>query len=191
MDAQDEVELHGMGRHLTLLGHAKDGVDVAQLEALVLGLDVVLQHALAESAHGGHGVVEHLVAEVAGAAVQSGHLGEQLGGLQTLLGGHTGGAAGGGDHDNVGQLLADGVHDHPEALAVLGGGAVVLADVDVQNGGAGLVGGLGLADHFLHGVGNGGILLLGDLSAADSSGNDQLFHFYRSLTSRSSCAGNP
>ena len=164
---------------------------MAQLEALVLGLDAVFQHTLAESAHGGHGVVEHLVAEVAGAAVQRGHLGEQLGGLQTLLGGHAGGAAGGGDHDDVGQLLADGVHDHPEALAVLGGGAVVLADMDVQNGGTGLVGGLGLADHLLHGVGHGGILRLGDLGAADSGGDNQLFHFCRSLTSRSSCAGSP
>ena len=131
---------------------------MAQLEALILGLDVVLQHALAEGAHGGHGVVEDLVAEVAGAAVEGGHLGEQLGGLQTLLGAHAGGAAGGGDHDDVGQLLADGIHHDTEALAVLGGGAVIVADMDVQDGSTGLVGGLGLADHLLYGVGNSGVL---------------------------------
>ena len=156
--------------------HAEDGVDVAELEALILGLDAVFDHALAEGAHGGHGIVEDLITEVAGAAVQSGHLGEQLGGLQTLLGAHAGGAAGGGDHDDVRQLLADSVHDDLEAIAVLGGGTVVLADMDVQDGGAGLVGGLGLADHLLHGVGDSGAVFLGDLCAAYGCGNDEFFH---------------
>ena len=101
-----------------------------------------------------------------GAAVQSGHLGEQLSGLQTLLRGHTGSAAGGGDHDDIGQLLADGVHHHTEALTALSGRAIVLTDMDVQDGCTGLVGGLGLTDHLLHGVGTAGCFL-GDLRAAD------------------------
>ena len=146
------------------------------LEALVLGLDVVLDHPLPEGPHGGHGVVEDLVAEVTGAAVQGGHLREQLRGLQSFLGLHARGPAGGGDHDDVGKLCADGVHDHPEPLPVLGGGAVVPADVDVDDGSPGVVGGPGLPDHLRHSVGDGYVLLLGDLCAAYSGGDDELLH---------------
>lgn len=92
-----------------------------------------------------------------------------------------GGAARGGDHDHVGQFLADGVHHNTETLTILGGGAVVLADMDVENGRAGFIGALGFADHLFDGVGDSGVLGLCDLSAADGGGNDQLFHLDRSL----------
>ena len=151
---------------------------MSHFEALVFGLYAVFDHALAEGAHGGHGVIEYFVAEVAGAAVKRCHFGEQLGGLQALLGLHAGGAAGGGDHYNVGQFGADGVHNYAEAFPVLCGGAVVLAHVHVDYGGAGIIGALSLAHHFLYGVRYVGILLLGNFCAADGGGDYKLLHQY-------------
>ena len=153
---------------------------MADFKALILGLDVVLQHPLAEGPHGGHVVDKNIVAEVAGAAVQGGHLGTQLGRLEALLRGHAGGAAGGGNQDDAGAGLPDGVQNHTEPLPVLGGGAVVGADMDVNDGRAGLEGALGLPHHFLHRVGDRGIVLLGDLRAADGRCDNQFFHGFSS-----------
>ena len=175
-NAEHEVELHRRAGDLALLRHVENGVEMPDLEALVFGLDMVLDHALAERAHRGHRVFKDLVAEIAGAAVERRHLGEQLGGLQTLFGRHAGRAAGRRDHDDVGKLFADRVHDDAEALAVLRGRSVVLADVHVNDRRARFIRELRFADHFLDGVGNGGIVRLGDFGAADGGGDDQLFH---------------
>ena len=149
---------------------------MADLKALILGLDVVLHHALAEGPHGGHVVGKHVVAKVAGAAVQGGHLGEELGGLKALLRGHAGGAASGGDQDDARTGRLDGVQHYAEPFPVLGGGAVVLADMDVDDRRARLKSALGLPHHLLHGVGDSGAVFLGDLRAADGCGNDEFFH---------------
>ena len=63
--------------NLALLSHVEDGVEVTHLEALVFGLDAAFHHAFAESTHGRHGVVENLVAEVAGTAVKGCHFGQR------------------------------------------------------------------------------------------------------------------
>ena len=190
--AEHEVELHGhQGQgvavwtgdaegagHLAFAGHVDDGLQVAHLEAFVFGLDAFLDHALAEGAHGGHGVVEDVVAEVAGAAVQRGHLGHRggVGRVQTLVGGHADGAAGAGNEDDVGALFEDGLGALLEALVALRGGAVVVAHVEVHDGGAGVNGALGFAHNLLHGVGHIGVLLFGDFGAADGGGDDEFIH---------------
>ena len=151
---------------------------MTHFKALILGLYAVFYHALAERAHGGHGVIEYLVAKVAGAAVKRSHLGEQLGGLQTLLGLHAGRSAGGGDHYNVGQFGAYSVHNHAETLPVLRGRTVVLADMHMYYGRAGVVGALSLAHHLFDGVRNVWVLLLSNFGAADGGGDYQLLHQY-------------
>ena len=113
--------------------------------------------------------------------VQRRHFRHQLGGLQTLFGAHAGGAAGRGDQDRAGTGFLNGGQDLGEAGLGLGGRAVVLADMDMDDSGAGVVGSLGLADHFFLGVGNGGVMLFGNFRAADGSGDDQFFH---NLTSK-------
>ncbi len=161
---------------------------MTHFKAFILRLDAVFDHALAERAHRGHGVVKDLIAEIAGAAVKRGHLRKQLRGLQTFLRAHAHGAAGGRDHDNIGKLSADGIHHHAEAFAILRGRAIVLPDMDVQNGRARVIRAAGLRHHFLYRVGNEFILRLGDLCAADGGGDDEFFHG-AALSARS--AGRP
>ena len=182
VNAQNEVELHGSTGNQALISHVHDGIQMTDFKALVLGLDVVFQHTLTESAHGGHIVDEDVVTEVAGTAVQSGHFGHQLGGLQTLVGSHAGSAAGRGNQNCLGASFLNSGQDLSETLLGLSGLTVVGTDMDVDDGSAGIVSGLSLANHFLLGVGDGGVVLLGDFSAADSSSDDQLFHWNQFLS---------
>ena len=151
---------------------------MTHLEALVLGLDTLLDHAFAEGAHGGHSVVEDIVAEVAGTAVEGSHLGHRsgVGAVETLIGGHTHGAAGRGNKDDVGASLEDSLGALLEAHVALGGCAVVLADMQVHDGGTGVDSALSLADDLLHGVRHIGVLLFGDFRAADGGGDYQFIH---------------
>ena len=129
-----------------------------------------------------HGVVEDLVAEVAGTAVEGSHLGQRVGvgRLETLVGSHADGTAGRRDEDDVGAHLQDGLFALLETATVLGGRAVVPADVQVHDGGTGVDGRLGLAHDFLNGIRHIGILFLGDFCAADGGSDDQFIHFVNS-----------
>lgn len=149
---------------------------MADLKALILGLDAVLDHPLTKGPHGRHIVDEDVVAEVAGAAVQGGHLGEELGGLKALLRGHAGGAASGGDQDDARTGRLDGFQHYAEPFPVLGGGAVVPTDMHMNDRRARIIRALGLSYHLLHGVGDSGAVFLGDLRAAYGCGNDEFFH---------------
>ena len=150
---------------------------MAHFKALVFGFDVVLKHALAECAHGGHGVFKHIVAKVAGAAVERRHLGEQLRGLQALFSSHANRAARGGNQDHVRDRGFDGVHANAEALAALRRSAIVLADMHVNDRSARIIGRLGFADDLLNSVRNVGVLILGDFRAADGGCDNKLIHF--------------
>ena len=155
------------------------GLEVAHLEAFIFGLDALFDHTLAEGTHSGHSVVEDVVAEIAGTAVEGGHFGDGrgVGRVETLVGGHTHGTAGRGNEDDVGALFEDGLGAFLEADVALGGGTVVLADVEVDDGGAGIDGRLGFADYFFNGVRNIGVLLFGDFCAADGGSDDKFFHY--------------
>ncbi len=151
---------------------------MTHLEALVFGLYTLLNHAFAEGAHGGHRIVEDIVAEVAGTAVEGGHLrhGGGVGRVESLVGGHTHRAAGRWDKDDVRAGLEDGFGALLEAHVALGGRTVVLAHMQVDDGGTGVDGALCFAHYLLDGVGYVGVLLFGDFRAADGGGDDKFVH---------------
>ena len=175
---EDEIELHGIARYLAFLGHAEDGFEVTHLKALIFGFDTALEHAFAKGTHGGHGVVENLVAKIAGAAVKRGHLGQGsgVGALQTLFGGHAYSTTGGGNEDDVGTLFQDGLLTFLETIAALRGGAVVKTDVQVDDGSTGIDGRFCLANDFFDGIRYGRILLFGNFCATNCSGDNQFIH---------------
>ena len=148
------------------------------LEALILRLDASLHHPLAKGTHRRHRVVKYLVAKVARAAVQGGHLGQRgrVGRLQTLVGGHAHGTTCRRNQDNVGAHLQDGLFALLEAGTVLSGGAIVPAHVQVHDSSAGINGRFCLTNDFFYSIGHIGILLLCNLSATDCGSDNQFIH---------------
>ena len=176
--AQHEVELHGCSGSLALARHLEDGVEVTHLKALILGLDATLHHALAKGTHRGHGVVENLVAKVAGTAVEGSHLGKWcgVGRLKALVGAHAHSTTSRRNQNHIGALLEDSLLTLLEAGTVLSGCAIVPANVQVHNGSTGVDGRFCLANDLLNGIGNIWVLLLGNLGTANCGGNYQFIH---------------
>ena len=151
---------------------------MTHLKALIFRFDVAFHHAFAEGAHHGHSVFKHVIAEVAGAAVERCHFGIQLCWLQTLLGCHTYGAARRRNHYHVGTCLADGVHAFLEAFFALSGSAVIFANMHMDDGCAGVGGCFCLTHQFLYGIGNCRVLFFGYLCSADCGSNYKFLHAF-------------
>ena len=177
-NAKHKVELHGSSGSLAFSGHLEDGVEVSHLKAFILGLDAALHHALAKGTHGGHGVVKYLIAKVAGSAVECCHLGKWsgIGRLKALIGTHAHGSAGRGNQYHIGTLLEDCLFTLLKTGTILGGGAIVPANVQVNDSCSGINGTLCLTNNLLYGIRHVWILLFGNLGTANGGGNYKFIH---------------
>ncbi len=149
---------------------------MAHLEAFIFGLYSAFHHALAEIAHHGHGVLEHLIAEIAGATVESGHFRIKLGGLEPFFGGHADGATCRGYQYHIGARCLYRIHAFFETLLALCGRAVVFTDMHMHDRRSGVDGTLCLAHKFLYRIRYGRVLLFCHFGSADGSRDYQLIH---------------
>ena len=116
-------------------------VDHGLVEDFELRFDTALYHPLSEILDSVLRVLEDVVsAEVQSTAVEGGHLGKQLCGLQSLVVGHAHGSSCRGLDDDIGTLLLNSVDDDFETVLALSGRTVILTHVKVNEGGAGIVG---------------------------------------------------
>ena len=150
---------------------------------LDLGLDVQLAHALGELVHLHGRVAELEVADGHGARIQGGHGGLRLDDLRAVFVGHA--AAGGELHDARARFAHQ--IDGPPRHAEVGGEVVVLAQVDVDDGGAGLVGLPGALRDLLRGARHRRGLLAGGGGTGERGGDDRV-HGRVSSWSRVNCS---
>ncbi len=168
--------MHGL-LDIPLLFKAKGHFDHAFVEDLQLGFDAPFNHAFSEILDGVLGVFKDLVSsEVERAAIQGGHLGVQLGGLQSFVVCHAYGSSCGRLDDDSGTRMGDGFHDYTETFLILGGGAVVVTDVKVNDACPRIVSRAGFTDTFLYGIRDRGVVFFEHLGSAYGSGNDQFVH---------------
>ena len=162
------------------LVEANRHIDHALVENFDFGFDIALDHAFAEILDGVFGVNKDVVpAEIAGAAVEGCHFGHKLDGLEPFVIAHADCTAGGGLNDNIGTFCIDGIHAFFEACLILGGCAVIIADMQVNDACARFVCGIGFVRNLFNRVRHGGIVFLGDFRAADAGGDDEFFHGFR------------
>jgi len=155
---------------------------VAFIEAFEFGLDAAFVHTGGKLDDHVLGIDKDVVtAKIHSSTIEARHLRVELGRLQSFFGRHAGCSTCGGLNDHLRASRLDGIDDHPEAFAVLGGGAVVKASVQMDNGSACFMGEFRLADVLFDGIGDSGVHLLGDFSAADCRGDDNLVCTHVSL----------
>ena len=160
------------------LFHIVDGVvDHTGIKDLDLRLDVALLEGVAKLLQEGGRIHKHgTVLPVQGTGVVGGEFGQQLlEGIDSLFVAKVH-RAGAGDIDaHVAVLVGpDAVHRLLVEGKVGGGGAVGVADVDMDDGGAGLPAVVRLLGDLLRGVGHGGVHILGGPGTAQGGGDDSL-----------------
>ncbi len=176
-DADDELHTQRVVEQALLL-ELKRQAHVAGVEQLELGRGAGLAERLGHAAQERQVALEHAVAEVDRAAVEAGQLGLETQQLIALvpLGAPVGGA-GREVEDRLAAALADPVDEVLVGVRVLGGRAVGLARVEVDDCSAGAPGGVGLVRY---GVGRDRevrpLLRVGRLRTGDGALDDDGLH---------------
>jgi hypothetical protein len=152
------------------------GLHHPRVEHLELGLDTDFPHLEKEPLHQRERVLEHLVAEVDRPGGQRGHLRLQIERLDPLLLRHPHRSPGRGLDDDVRRRPLDGVDGPGEVVAALRRGPVLVADMQVDDGGACLPAPGHLLRDLVGGERQMGLPLSGQLSSDGSDRDHQGVH---------------
>ncbi len=185
-DAHDEAELVGRPQQAHV-DQWRGVVDVAGVEAFHLRPRAGAGHGFQEIDDVAEGVGEDVVVierlvlgrvdgVVHAAHVERGHVGTQGGDVGDALLAADADRAGGVVDDHIGTLAADGGVDAGVGVHVVGGPAVVLPGVDVDNTGPGRDAAAGLLGDLVRRIGDGGRLGAGGQDAGQGSGEDGFGH---------------
>jgi hypothetical protein len=150
----------------------------ARIKNLQLRLDTLRRHGVGKSRDVSGRVKKHVIAKIDRTHGQACHLWSHIHRGQALLRRHAYGSASGHLNDHVAARAHRG-NDVAVNRRILGGAAIGLSCVQVDDGCTRLDAGLGRQGNFLRGDGQGRLIGPGDFGAGQSCGDDEFVHGFR------------